>query len=98
MSNENAAENPEDSQAAMQSKADKGPEQRYELYVRVPPAHDDSLGEVRGFLQELAELLTNAGHDIEVLPYDDAKEAYIAKPAGDRASPLYPLYVCHNKY
>jgi hypothetical protein len=73
-------------------------ERRYQLYVRVPKTEDDSLLDVQTFLQDLADWLSNTEHEIEVLPYDDTTEAYIAKPAGDRTSPLYPLYVCHNKF
>jgi hypothetical protein len=96
VANENAVENPEAPKAKSPGDQSSDEEKRYQLYVRVPKGPDDPAA-VQGFLQELADWLSNSEHNIEVLPYDEEYEAYIAKPAGDRASPLYPMYVCHNR-
>jgi hypothetical protein len=115
--------------------AEEPPPEMYQIYVRVPGDRDNTVVSVRKFLQEVAALLSDDKHHVEVVPYTgyDAKWAEAAEaaeaaaaaksapakkapsksapakkalakkttdapdPQGGRSSPLYPLYVCHNK-
>jgi hypothetical protein len=81
----------------------------YKIYVRTPTDEVDAV-EVRRFLKEFAELLSDPEKHLVVEPYDDYVErsakptgkggdklASEPIPSGGPGSPLTPFYVCTIK-